>query len=72
MSMEYIRNYYGVPAKKGGAIEYTGDGTPKNGVITGSDGTYLSIRLEGQKFSRPYHPTWELRYLDTRKEKADE
>jgi len=64
MSMDYIRRYYGVPAKRGGRIAYTGS---KNcvvtGRITGSDGQYLLIRLDGEKKSFRYHPTWELTYL---------
>ena len=41
MSMKYIRDYYGVPAKRGGIIEYTGGKSPVRGVITGADGAWL-------------------------------
>lgn len=65
MSIDYIRRYYGVPAKKGGRVEYTGGGAkPQFGTICGADGAHLTIRLDGMKHTMPYHPTWELRYLE--------
>jgi hypothetical protein len=65
MSMEYIRRYYGVPAKRGARVAYTGSkGVTVTGVITGSDCQYLRIRLDGERRSFRYHPTWELTYLD--------
>lgn len=54
MSLEYIQTYYGVPAEIGGRIEYTGD----------TQGPRLLIQLDGRRTSTPFHPTWELRYLD--------
>ena len=67
MSMDYIRQAYGVPAKEGGRVKYTGDGKagPQLGTITGARGCYLLIRLDGEDRSEPYHPTWKLEYLDT-------
>ncbi|NUR12319.1 MAG: hypothetical protein HOQ20_10830 [Bradyrhizobium sp.] len=64
MSIEYIRSYYQVPAKRGGRVEYTGNGKAELGTICGADGAHLSIRLDGAKHPMPFHPTWELRYLD--------
>lgn len=64
MSIDYIRKTYGVPAKKGGRVEYTGRAEPALGTITGADGAHLMIRLDGARFALPYHPTWKLRYLD--------
>lgn len=64
-SFTYISKGYSVPAKKGGRVEYTGEGRAKLGTITGADGAHLLIRMDGQENSFPYHPTWELRYLDT-------
>jgi hypothetical protein len=63
MSMAYIRRYYDGPAKRGGRVEYT-DGPPRLGTITGSRDARLLIRLDTEKRSYPFHPTWELRYLD--------
>lgn len=55
---EYIRNHYGVPAKKG--MRVTADGKP--GVITGYTGASIRIRLDGEKHSAPWHPTWRMEY----------
>ena len=63
MSMLYIRKRYGVPAKRGARIEYRGEGSPELGTITGSEGAYLRIRMDGEKHTGTYHPTWEMRYL---------
>lgn len=64
MAMEYIRKSYGVPAKRGMRVRYTGHHSgPKEGRITRSRGPYLLILLDGEKFSKPYHPTWEIEYL---------
>jgi len=68
-NMDWIRSNYGVPAKRGGRVEYTPcegskDKPGKLGTITGVNGPHLLIRLDGQKHSNPYHPTWQLRYLD--------
>jgi len=65
VSLEWIRTNYKVPAKRGGRIEYTGEKTPQLGTICGASGGHLSIRLDGVKHAMPFHPTWELRYLDT-------
>ena len=45
ISMEYIRAYYKVPAKKGQKVLALGN----LGVITGARGAHLRIRLEGRK-----------------------
>ena len=56
--LQYVRDYYNVPAYKG--VKVTAYG--KIGVITGADGPYISIRLDGEKHSRPYHPTDGITY----------
>jgi hypothetical protein len=66
MSMEYIRKHYGVPAKRGARVRFTPNGRDKpacEGVITGSSGAHLCIRLDGEKRPGKYHPTWEIGYL---------
>lgn len=65
MSMEWIRRNYRVPAKRGGRVEYTGGDTPKHGTIV-SGSHRLRIRLDGEERTGLYHPTWKLRYLDSR------
>ena len=52
MSLEYIQEYYGVPAKKGGKVTYKG--VP--GKIVGYSGPHIKIKLEGESKGRPYHP----------------
>lgn len=68
MSMEYIREYYKVPAKRGMSVKYQG----KLGLIVGADGAYLKIRLNGESEIRLYHPTWELEYLDMSQSPTEE
>lgn len=64
MTLAWIRKWYRVPAKRGGRVEYTGCGRKEMGTICGASGSHLSVRLNGVKHSMPFHPTWELRYLD--------
>lgn len=58
MSMEYIRKYYGVPAKRGGRVAAIG----KTGTICGTSGPHLRVRLDGETFARIFHPTWNMVY----------
>lgn len=58
MSMDYIRRHYKVPARRGLRVKFQG----KPGVITGSSGAYLRIRLNGERRVGRYHPTWEIDY----------
>lgn len=62
--MNYIRRTYGVPAKRGGRVRYTGGlKGPRFGTIRSARGGYLRIQLDGDKWTGNYHPTWELEYL---------
>jgi hypothetical protein len=61
-AMTWICETYGVPAKKGARVEYTGGPAPEFGTITGAAGAHLSIRLDGKKHTLPFHPTWKLRF----------
>jgi hypothetical protein len=56
--LQYVRDYYSVPAYKG--VKVTAYG--KSGVITGADGPHICIRLDGERHSRPYHPTDGITY----------
>lgn len=60
MTMAYIRSKYNVPAKKGMKVAVEG----KQGIITGTKGTYLMVLLDGDKESKPRHPTCFIDYLD--------
>ena len=66
MSMEYIRRYYGVPAKRGGRVTYTG-GAKKTvqGTIVASRGQYLRVRWDEGDQVKTMHPTWMLVYQET-------
>uniref|UniRef100_A0A1B0FJC8 Uncharacterized protein n=1 Tax=Glossina morsitans morsitans TaxID=37546 RepID=A0A1B0FJC8_GLOMM len=35
------------------------------GTITSSRGPHILVRLDGDDFSVPFHPTWKMRYLDS-------
>ena len=59
-ALEYIRNYYRVPAFKGAKIKYQG----KDGVIRGGTGSYLLVRIEGEKTNVKCHPTWQIEYIE--------
>ena len=58
MSAEYVRSYYGVPAKR--EMRVVANGKP--GVIVGFDGAHLRIRLDGEEHVGNWHPTWRIEY----------
>jgi hypothetical protein len=63
MSMEYVRKTYGVPAKRGMAVETDyRRGKEKKGAVAAAT-HYVMVRFEGRNFSVPCHPT-ELVYFD--------
>jgi hypothetical protein len=63
VSLAYIRDYYGVPARKGQRVRYWYDGNGE-GVIIGSRHQYLRIRFDGATRAHDnFHPTFGLHYL---------
>jgi hypothetical protein len=65
MSFDYIRRYYGVPAKKGMRVAWDCKAGTRLGTITSAT-NYVHIRFDDckAKFSVPLHPMEEgLRYL---------
>ena len=62
--MMWIRKYFGVPAKRGGRVEFCGGNEPLFGTITSARNGRLMIMLDGAKTSMPFHPTWKLKYLN--------
>ena len=62
MSMDYIRKAYGVPAKRGGRIRYTGKDNPELGTIVWAS-THLHVRMDSTKMILIFHPTWQIEYL---------
>ena len=65
MSMDYIRRTYGVPAKRGARVRFSGAPKSMDGSIVGSRGQYLRIRWHGDGQVHTHHPTWMLEYLDS-------
>ena len=63
MSMDYIRKYYGVPAKLGGRVAWDTSKGTRYGSITGAT-AYIYVRFDDAKHPVPLHPMEEgLRYL---------
>lgn len=63
--MEWVRRNYGVPAKRGGRVEYTGNDKPELGtIISATMSGHLKVELDSQTRAIRLHPTWKLRYLD--------
>lgn len=60
--MKRIRAQYSVPAKRGMRVTVEG----RSGVITGTTRgpMYIRVRFDGNKFSSPCHPTWEVEYQE--------
>lgn len=52
MSMEYIRKYYGVPAKRGGLVRFEG----QIGRITSARDAHLRILFPEMKRPLIFHP----------------
>lgn len=36
----------------------------RHGTILGSDGVYLRVRFDGQRFASRVHPTWQMTFYD--------
>ena len=67
MSMDYIRRTYGVPAKRGAQILFRGviGQAGITGVVIGTRGHYLRVRMDATCLTWTLHPTWEVEYLKT-------
>lgn len=66
MSLEYIRNYYKVPAEVGREILYTGDkGKERKGIVVCDKEQYIGVNFFDSKPEEisVLHPTWEVQYL---------
>ena len=63
MSFEYIRRYYGVPAKKGMRVAWDCKEGTRLGTITSAT-AYVYVRFDDSKHPVPMHPMEDgLRYL---------
>jgi hypothetical protein len=64
MSMQYIRDFYGVPAKRGSRVRYSGSETgPSVGKIVGARQQYLPVKFGHVPRPLILHPTWKIEYL---------
>lgn len=61
-NMERTRKWYGVPAKRGMRVRYTGDGKNEFGTIKSACDCRLNIQMDGLKHTMPFHPTWMIEY----------
>jgi hypothetical protein len=59
-SMAYVRRVYDVPAKRGARVVYRGETRVKRGTITSAKYGRIFVRMDGDKHSGLYHPTWEI------------
>ena len=66
MSMKWVRDTYGVPAKRGGRVHFAWPPeSPSDGTIVGTDAGRLRVRLDGRKHTTILHPTWNVTYEET-------
>lgn len=63
MSLQYIRDYYKVPAKRGCKVKYNGDGRGRVGRITSAEGNRIRVSFDGTRMRYILHPTWKIDYL---------
>jgi hypothetical protein len=49
---DYVNNYYGMSVKRGMPVNVKG----KPARVTGADGQYIKIKIDGHKYSFNYHP----------------
>ena len=64
MSMQHIRDYYGVPAKRGSRVKYTWRNPGRLGTVVGSQSQYLRVRFDDEpKRIFTLHATWELEFV---------
>jgi len=60
ISLEYIRNYYNVPAFKGAKVKYKGT----EATIKGGRSQYIVLEFADKSMNGNYHPTWEIEYIE--------
>lgn len=65
MSLSYIREMFGVPARRGARVEYMDQGKARLGTIRSARDGLLRVKLDDAKDVRAFHPCWNMRYLDS-------
>ena len=51
-SLEYIRQFYNLPARRGAVVFYKGH----RGKVTSAINGHVRVRLDGESQARIYHP----------------
>ena len=70
MSLQYIRDTYGVPAYRGSEVIYTGGLTPLWGRIKSAKNGRIRLHFShNEEHNGLYHPTWEIEYVEKGKKK---
>jgi hypothetical protein len=59
-ALEYIRDYYRVPAFKGAKVKYNGI----EAVIKGGNRAYIDLEFANKTMNGLYHPTSQIEYLE--------
>jgi len=63
MTIQYVRDFYSVPAKIGGRVEWTApNGAKFKGTIRSADHR-LHVRMDGERHNRILHPTDNVKYI---------
>jgi hypothetical protein len=62
--MESVRRFYGVPAKRGATVIFSGMKHPVECRIISSTGSHLYLRDANGRRIGPCHPTWKMDYGD--------
>lgn len=57
MSLEFVRQTYGVPAKQGAAVQFKINGAWRNGIITAADHHVIVRPIENSSKRFRFHPT---------------
>lgn len=60
-SLAYISTTYGVPANIGQRVRVY---DRLEGEIVGGYHAYIQVKIDGEKGTRIYHPTWMIEYLN--------
>ena len=71
MTMKYVRDTYGVPAKRGCRVSYSGvtiGSPPLLGTICSATSSgHIRVRFDGERRTLKLHPTWAIKYLPATK-----
>ena len=61
MTMQWVRENYNVPVKRGAHVLFLGE----PGVVVGMSGPHLRVKMKSGRYAGEIvtvHPTWEMQY----------